>query len=393
MTLNKRSVLITGAALLAIASSWALLRNGGVEVSVETVTRDTVSVSIGVEGRTRARERFIVAAPVHGQLARIGLEEGDPVEAGEIVARILPSLENPRTLATLRADVEVARAAHLEAAAAVAQAETRAEQAAREAERRTALAEAEAGSLSREAIEQAVTAANVAARALEAARAMLDASEARLAAARSRVLGAAGSSESVPALDVVAPVSGRVLRIPDRSERAVTPGTPLIELADVRGLELVFDVLSEDAVRIEPGHEILVSEWGGEEVLKGRVRTVTMAGYTKVSALGVEEQRVDVIGDLDMTPAALGADYRVGGSIIVWRGSDVLTVPTSAVFRGSDGWAVFVVENGNARLRPVTLGRRNPERAELLDGLEEGSLVIVFPPSDLTDGASVRTSG
>lgn len=393
MPLKKRSILIMGAALLVVAVGYTLLRNGGVEVSVEAVTRDTLSVSLGVEGRTRARELFTVTAPVHGELARIGLEEGDPVEAGDVVARILPSLENPRTLATLRADVEAARAAHLEAGAAVAQAETRAEQAAREADRRTALAEAEAGSLSREAIEQAVTAADVAARQLEAARAMLDASEARLAAARARVLGASGSSDSAPALDVIAPVSGRVLRIPDRSGRAVTAGTPLIELADVRGLELVFDVLSEDAVRIEPDQEILVSDWGGDEVLKGRVRTVTMAGYTKVSALGVEEQRVDVIGDLDATPAPLGAEYRVGGSIVVWRGSDVLTVPTSAIFRDADGWAVFAVESGSARLRPVTLGRRNPERAELLDGLEEGSLVVVFPPSDLTDGASVRSTG
>lgn len=393
MRLKKRSIFIAGAALAVIAVGYALLGNGGVEVSVEAVTRDTLSVSLGVEGRTRARELFTVAAPVHGQLTRVELEEGDPVEAGDVVARILPSLENPRTLATLRADVEAARAAQLEAGAAVAQAETRAEQAAREADRRTALAEAEPGSLSREAVEQAVTAADVAARQLEAARAMLDASEARLAAARARVLGASGTSDSAPALDVVAPVSGRVLRIPDRSERAVTAGTPLIELADVRGLELVFDVLSEDAVRIEPGQEILVSDWGGDEVLTGRVRAVTMAGYTKVSALGVEEQRVDVIGDLDVTPPALGAEYRVGGSIVVWRGADVVTVPTSAIFRDADGWAVFAVENGSARLRPVTLGRRNPERAEVLDGLDEGSLVVVFPPSDLTDGASVRTSG
>lgn len=391
MTTKKRSILIAGAALLVIAVGYTLFRNGGVEVSVEPVTRDTLSVSLGVEGRTRARELFTVASPVHGQLARIELEEGDPVEEGDVVARILPSLENPRTLATLRADVEAARAAHLEAGATVARAETRAEQAAREADRRTALAEA--GSLSREAIEQAVAAAAVATRELEAARAMLDASEARLAAARARVLGASGSSDSAPALDVVAPVSGRVLRIPDRSERAVTAGTPLIELADVRGLELMFDVLSEDAVRIEPGQTILVSDWGGDEGLKGRVRAVTMAGYTKVSALGVEEQRVDVIGDLDATPASLGAGYRVGGSIVVWRGSDLLTVPTSAIFRDADGWAVFAVENGSARLRAVTLGRRNPERAELLDGLDEGSLVVVFPPSDLTDGASVRISG
>lgn len=391
MTLKKRSILITGAAFLVMAVGYALLGNGGVEVSVEPVTRDTLSVSLGVEGRTRAREPFTVAAPVHGQLARIELEEGDPVEAGDIVARILPSLENPRTLATLRADVAAARAAQLEAGAAVARAETRAEQAARNADRRTALAEA--GSLSREAIEHAVTAADVAARELEAARAMLEASEARLAAARARVLGASANSDSAPALDVVAPVSGRVLRIPDRSERAVAAGAPLIELADVRGLELVFDVLSEDAVRIEPGQEILVSDWGGDEVLKGRVRTVTMAGYTKVSALGVEEQRVDVIGDVDDTPASLGAAYRVGGSIVVWRGNDVLTVPTSAIFRDADGWAVFAVENGSARLSAVTLGRRNAERAELLDGLEEGSLVVVFPPSDLTDGASVQTSG
>jgi HlyD family secretion protein len=388
MKLEPRRGLVAGGLLIALAAVYFVVRGGGITVTTAVVARDTLSVSIGVEGRTRARDLFTVTAPVGGRLARISLEEGMRIHDGQVIARILPSLEDPRTLEALRADAQAARAAHLEAEAALDQARARSEQARRESERRSALADE--GALTRESLEQFASQARVAEMALSAAEATLEAATARRRAAEARLLGADGGPGNGLAFDVTAPVAGRILRIPDRSERVVAPGTPLVELADVLALEVVFDVLSEDAVRIEPGQEIRIREWGGEEPLSGVVRTVTLAGYTKISALGVEEQRVDVIGDLSDIPPSLGSGYRVGGDIVVWSAEDVRSVPTGAVFRSEAGWAVFAVEGGRARLRPVVLGRRNQDRAEVIEGLSEGDEVVLFPPASLEDGVPVR---
>lgn len=388
MKVGARRALIAGAVLAVIGATYLVTRDGGVAVSTATAVRDTLSVSIGVEGRTRPRDLYTVTAPASGRLARIRLEEGAEVGAGDTVARMLPTLEDPRTLATLRANVDAARAAYLEAESGVEQARIRASQARREADRRAALTDA--GGLSREAIEQAELQARVAERTLEAARATLQAAAARRDAAETRLLGAAGDVDERAVMSVTSPVSGHVLQIPDASERVVSAGMPLVELADVRGLEVVFDVLSEDAVRIEPGQALQVTEWGGDAHLTGTVRVVTRSGYTKVSALGVEEQRVDVIGDLDEIPGSLGAGYRVAGNIVVWRGEDVLTVPTSAIFRSDRGWVVYTVSGGRAQRTEVEIGRRNPERAEVTAGLQPGAEVVLFPPAALEDGSSVR---
>lgn len=388
MSIGARRTLIAGGILLVIGATYLVTRDGGVVVSTATAIRDTLSVSIGVEGRTRPRDLYTVTAPASGRMARIRLEEGTEVDAGDTVARLLPTLEDPRTLATLRADVDAARAAYLEAESGVEQARIRASQARREADRRAALTDA--GGLSREAIEQADLQARVAERSLEAARATLQAAAARRDAAETRLLGAAGDVDERAVMTVTSPVSGRVLRIPDASERVVTAGTPLMELADVQGLEVVFDVLSEDAVRVASGQDLRLTEWGGDAHLTGTVRVVTRSGYTKVSALGVEEQRVDVIGDLDVIPGSLGAGYRVAGDIVVWHGEDVLTVPTSAIFRSDRGWAAYAVSDGRAQLTAVEIGRRNTERAEITGGLQAGAEVVLFPPAALEDETAVR---
>ena len=387
MNWRSRRIVVPVILSVAIGALYLSTRDGGIPVDTATLARDTLSVGIAVEGRTRATDLFTVAAPVTGRLTRITLHEGENIEMGAVVARILPSQEDPRMALTLRAEVEAARAAHLEARAGVEQARARAEQARREAERRRSLIDL--GSLSSEAMEQAEVAARVADRMLEAADATASAARARVDAAEARLLGVSGDGDGLPAVEVRSPVSGRVLSVVDASERVVAAGAPLVELADVRGLELVLDVLSEEAVRIEPGQDIRITEWGGDTLLTGRVRAVTLSGYTKVSALGVEEQRVDVIGDLHAPPATLGAGYRVAGDIVVWRGEAVLTVPSSSVFRSGDGWAVYTVEGGRAVLREVVLGRRNQDRAEVLEGLTEGDEVVLFPPSALEEGARV----
>ncbi len=388
MKLDRKRVMAGAALVLVAAVLWMTVTDGGAPVRVAVVGRDTLSVSVAAEGMTRARDAYSLTAPVTGWMTRIPVEEGDDVAAGQVLARILPSPEDPRATAMLGAEVEAARAMRLEAEASVARATTQADQARREAERRTALADE--GGLSREVVEQARTQAALAERSVASAEAALEAASARLAAAEARLLGVSSDASGTPAVAVTAPVAGRLLRIPDRSARVVAAGTPLMEMADVDGLEVVFDVLSEDAVRIQPGHRVHITEWGGDGVLEATVRTVTLAGYTRVSALGVEEQRVDVVGDLVHIPSSLGTGYRVAGEIVTWRESDVLTVPTSAVFRSDGTWAVFIAENDRAVRREVALGMRNADRAQVLEGLAEGDRVVLFPAAALTDGARIR---
>ncbi|NNF13267.1 MAG: efflux RND transporter periplasmic adaptor subunit [Gemmatimonadetes bacterium] len=380
-------------AVVAVVSVLVLMARGrGIDVTVERVQRDTLSVSIAVEGRTQARESYTVTAPVSGRLNRLRVEEGDAIVAGQLLARLVPAPEDPRTLAALRAEVERAEAQLRGAQAQLREAGLQRTQAEREVERRRPLFEM--GGLSREALEQAELAAVVAGERLEAAQASAAAAEGTLAGARARLVGAeSGAATGTTELQVRAPVSGRVVDVPDPSERVVQAGTPLLVLADTEGLEVVLDVLSEDAVRIQASQPLLVTRWGGEGTLSGRVRTVTMAGYTKVSTLGVEEQRVDVVADIDHPPAALGTGYRVSGHVVVWRGDDVMVIPTSAVFRLATEWRVFVVEEGRARERAVDIGRRNERRVEIREGLVEDETVILFPSEAIEDGVRVRPSG
>ena len=384
----KKRILISAVVMALIVTGLLFGRGGGIDVTLATATHDTLSVTIPAEGQTRARDQFTVAAPISGRHTRLDLKEGDLVEAGELLGRLYPAPEDPRVIATARAEVSAAEARYLEADSHLREAELRALQAAREVERRRPLNEM--GILTRERMEQAELAAGVAEQRRESAEAGRSLTEAALEAARARLLGAETADEDVSPVAVIAPVAGRVLSVPGESERVVLAGTPLVVLADIGGIEVVLDVLSEDAVRVQPGNEIVITGWGGEGVLWGEVRRVTLVGYTKISTLGVEEQRVDVLGDLNDFPATLGTGYRVSGEIVVWRGTDVLSVSSSALFRVGDSWQLFVEEAGRARRRDVVIGHRNENATEIVEGLAEGERVILFPPETVDDGASVR---
>jgi HlyD family secretion protein len=360
----------------------------GVPVEVVTAARDTLRVTVQEEGITRVRDRFVIAAPVTGRLQRIRLDEGEGVSAGELVARISTAPDDPRTRDVTRAQLDAAEARRRQMEAEVEQALAQADQAEREATRRAELAEA--GALSREEMEHAQLQATTARRRAEAAGAALRAAEADVAAMRASLQG--GGEESGAVVGVSAPASGTVLRVLERSERVVPAGTPLLELGDAGGLEVVVDVLSADAVRIRPGNEVRVEDWGGERPLVGRVRMVEPAAFTEVSALGVEEQRVNVIVDLLDSPPELGANYRVEASIVTWQDVDVLTVPTSALFQRDGVWHLFTVEEGRAQLRAVEVGHRGADAAEVLSGVEEGDEVVVFPSADVEDGVRVTSS-
>lgn len=376
-----------GVAAVAAAAVGLPLLDGGVEVEAGTVSRERLEVSVVEEGRTRVRSRYIVAAPVTGRLARIALDEGDEVIDGAPVAYIFPMQEDPRKLRILQAQADAAEARKTEALSRVNEARARAEQAQREAKRTAALAES--STVSRTILERDLLAVATAEQQLASAEATLRAAEAELAAAKAALSGANPAEGEGEPVTVNAPDAGRVLRVVEKNERIVQAGAPLIEIGDVDALEVVVDVLSEDAVRINEGDLTRIEEWGGEGTLEGRVRMIEPDAFTHVSALGVEEQRVNVIVELDNAPSGLGSGYSVTASVVVWSGDDILTVPTSALFRRRGAWQVFAVRDGVAELREVEIGHRSVEKAEVLSGLVEGETVILFPTDQIDDGVKV----
>lgn len=405
----RRLLFGAGALALALGVSW-LWRPKPIAVDVEPVTRGPLVVTVDEEGETRVRQRYVVAAPTNGRLLRIELDEGDAVAAGETVARIEPAPLGPRDLAAAQARLEAAQASERAASARLGRAQAALAQAHRDADRAEQLHRA--GTLSDDAREQARLAATSAAREFEEAGFAADAAVHEVEAARAMLIaaragaggsgageGSAGASREVPCADgtpcveAVAPVAGRVLRVLEESERIVLAGTPLLELGDPDELEIVADLLSRDAVRVRPGARVLVDDWGGADPLEARVRRIEPSGFTRISALGVEEQRVNVIADLVAREPQLGDGYRVEVRIVVWEGADVVKIPASALFRAGADWAVFVVEGGRAHQRIVRVGEQGSFEVAVSEGLAEGERVVLHPSDRLRDGVRVAPRG
>jgi HlyD family secretion protein len=374
------AILAAAAAALAL-----LLRPTPLEVEVAQVGLGPLETTVDSDGITRVVDRFRIAAPVSGRLVRIQLREGDMLAVGDEVARISPAPLDTRSDEQARARVTQARALMQEAEARVEQ--TGAAQ--RQAERTTARFReiAAAGALSVDAIERHELEAVTALREHQAAMSRARAAAADLRVAQAALLDGSTTRESVL---LRSPAAGQILRVHEPSERVVVAGTPLVDVGDADRLEVVADVLSTEAVRIAPGAPARVVDWGGEGVLQGTVRRVEAVAFTKISALGVEEQRVNVIVDVASPPAMLGDGFRVGVRVVTWTAPEVLRVPTGALFRSEGEWAVFVIEQGRARLRPVQIGHRGAGDAEVLDGLGAGDSVILFPSDQVRDGMRVR---
>jgi HlyD family secretion protein len=379
------SVLVV-AGILAVA-----LWPKAIEVDVVRVERGPMRVTIDEEGETRVRERFVVSAPVSGRLERIELEPGDAVVRGKtVVARLIPAappLLDPRASAELSARAEAARAAVGQAQAdreRAATAVTRAQSSLRRQQQLT-----EAGAISRDELEVAQATLRTAEEALRAAEFAVARAERELQAARSRLAPSAAGGRPV---DVIAPVSGVVLKRQRESEMVVPVGEPLLEIGDPAYLEIVADLLSTDAVRVPPGAPVLIEQWGGNHPLNARVRRIEPSGFRKISALGVEEQRVNVIIDLVDGAAArqLGDGYRVEVRVVIWRDDAALRAPIGALFRRGDQWAAFVVDKAVARLQTVQLGQRNDTEGQITGGLAEGQTVVLHPPDTLQDGIRVK---
>lgn len=401
-TTKRNLTLVTGGAVLALLLAGALWPSPE-PVDMAVVETGPLVVTVDEEGETRVRDRFVVSAPLAGRVLRIELEPGDPVEAGETVLALFepqaPTPLDARSRAEAEAGVRAARAS-LERA--------RADRDRTAAELAFARSELErARSLARDRIvsDQELDSAELAARsrteALEAAEFSVQTAGYQLEMARARLLeaspGAGGPGNpdahgGDASIALYSPVDGVVLRRLRESETIVPAGEPLLEVGRTDDLEIVADYLSADAVRIRPGDRVLIEQWGGDGVLEGRVRRVEPSGFLKISALGVEEQRVNVIVDFADPPEArpgLADGFRVELRVVLWEGEDVLQVPTGSLFRDGEEWAVFAVEDGTARLRHVEIGRRGGLVAQVEGGLEAGDRVILHPGDTVADGLRV----
>ena len=365
-----------------------------VTVDLARVSRGALVVTVDEEGRTRVRDRFVVAAPVSGRLLRIELDPGDRVERGTTIARLqpeAPALLDARTYAESVAAVDGAEAALDHARAEERRAHAALTQAHRELSRTRTLTAA--GATARQELDAREAEASLAAEALNAAASAVRAASAEVGRARARIATRGPRSGSVSGAVVVsAPVGGLVLQRPRQSEGVVRAGEALVEIGDPRQIEIVTDLLSTDAVRVTPGARAIIEQWGGDTPLAATVRRIEPAGFTKVSALGVEEQRVNVVLDfVDPGEACvlLGDAYRVETRIVLWEAAGVLKVPTNALFRDAGRWAVYVASDGRARRTFVELGHQTGTEAEVTAGLSEGALVIVHPGDLVRDDGRI----
>lgn len=378
-----------GALLGAVAATAWTLRPQPIHVTTERVTRGAVSATVSGEGRTRVRDLFVVAAPVDGQLERVDVKPGDAIAANDVVASIRPSASRPLDPRT-RAEADAAAAS---AKAAVARADASEREARVALEHVEALLEttrklAESGSVASEDLTHRGHEAEMRRRALEAATAGAVQARAELARAQA-VLGAA--SDTTRPATVRSPAAGSILRVLRESAGPVATGTPLVEIGNVTRLEVNADLLSSDATSVRAGAAAKVTGWGGPQPLDARVRRIDPAAFTKVSALGLEEQRVHIVLDLaDPPPAGVGHDYRVEVATVVWQGNDVLRVPSTALLRSGEHWAAYSVVEQRARLAFVDVGPTDGTVTVVTSGLHEGDEVITQPSDAIENGTRVR---
>lgn len=391
----KRLLLILFLAVGVAALIYAF-RPQPVAVEVAGAVRGPMQVTIDEEGETRIRQRFVISAPVAGRISRVNLEPGDRVVAGRTpIATLIatqPALLDERTRTEAEARVRAAQTAVGLAHANEMRVREELEFAESQLERYGALLED--GLVPRERVDVAKNDVDTKREALKVAGYEVREAERNVEVARAALVQSsqdAASGGSGRPVTVRSPIDGVVLRRLRESEGTVPAGEPLVEIGDTSRIEIVSDLLSADAVRVQDGGRVLVERWGGSTTLEGRVRRVEPSGFTKLSALGVEEQRVNVIIDFADPEAArqLGDGYRVEVRIVTWDTDNALKIPTSSLFKTGDDWSVFTVVDGHAALRRVEIGQRNSLEAEVLSGLQESDKVIVHPSDEVEDGVEV----
>lgn len=373
-------------------------------VDIGEVAHNHLIITIDEEGKTRVHDAYIVSTPVAGRLLRVHVEPGDQVIGKEsVVAEMLPGIPPPldvRTVAQIKAAIAAA-----EAALGTALADRNkaiADKNLAEVELRRTIRLEKSKAMSQAELDLALRQAHVTEAVLRAAEATITMREAEIDNARARLISSNNNRltdhsdkrrEKEKAFSLYAPANGQVLRLLQESESTLAAGTPVVEIGNVESdLEVVVELLSSDAVQVSPGNRVVFLGWGGPDSLEGIVHRIEPWGFTKVSALGVEEQRVNTIIRFTDPPRArkkLGHGFRVEANIVVWEKTDALVVPSSALFRAGRDWAVFQVIDGKATLRRVEIGQNNGVEAEVSGGLELGDRVILYPSSALTDGTRV----
>jgi len=399
---TKRRIAFWGTVGAALTAALVIMtRPQPVPVDFAAISRGALAETLDHEGRTRVRERYVVSAPVAGRVLRIELRPGDRVVANQtVIATFAPgasSLLDARSRAGATSRVSEAQALLEQAKAQREQVRVQSQHALEERDRAQNLAKF--GLMTAEGLRAAETQAAASQRALDAAEAAVRAGEHEVEVARAMLVepgsspaGVTGTAPKGVTLTLRSPIDGVVLERHRESETVVMQGEPLVTVADTSALEVVADYLSSDAVRIQPGMRALIDQWGGDQPLDAVVRRVEPAGFLKVSALGVEEQRVWVVLDLKAPAAAgraLGDGYRVEVRVVTWEGSDVVRVPVSSLFRRGAGWAVFLEEAGRARERAIRIGHRNGTFAEVLSGVPVGAKVVIYPPDTVSDGSHI----
>lgn len=362
-------------------------RPSAVTVETTNIVRGPLQVTIDEEGETRAHDRFIIAAPVAGRLNRIELHEGDQVHKDDVVAVLSPLPLDIRQREEVIARVRAAESLKKEVEERTAHTLADYAQAKRERIRIEKLKLD--GFASQQSLEQARNTEETTANELAAAqyKAQAAASEVEIAKAGTIALQEENHKKLIY---LRTPADGYVLRINEKSENVVNAGTNLIVIGDKKNLEIVIDLLSSDAVKVKHGDTVFLENWGGEKQLRAKVRVVEPYAFTKISALGIEEQRVNVVADFVDAPQSLGDGYRVEGRIIIWESDVVLKAPSNALFRQGDSWNVFIVDNGIARIHEIKVGHRNPLEVEILSGVREGQEIVLHPSNEIRDGTRVQ---
>jgi HlyD family secretion protein len=386
-------VVAGGIIIVVVAGFWPK----PIRVEVGAVSRGSLIVSVYEEGKTRIRHRYVVSPPVAGFLRRVDLRPGAPIERGKTVLALvepqMPGFLDARTLAQAKATLKAAEATKMQRQSEVGRAEAALDLANKDLTRADALRRS--GAIAAQEWDADQNRVQMLTRGLHAAEFALRVAEFEVSQAQAALMQAQRSdTEKSEPVQILAPVDGYVLNVFEESARVVTPGMPIMEVGDPQDLEAQIELLSSDAVGVGPGAEVSIEHWGGETPLRGRVSVVEPAAFTKISALGVEEQRVMVRVDfVDSPPPGrdLGDRYRVEARIVTWRGDNVLQVPSAALFRHGNDWMTFVVRQGKARVQRVEITHNNGVAAQLLSGLSEGDSVIIHPPNNVREGVAVSS--
>lgn len=387
--------------LLAIAALAGLVyafMPGPVAVDLAVAAHGPLRVTVDEDGRTRIKERYVITAPLAGHMQRVEWHPGDAIVAGKTILTTIqpndPALLDARALTEAEARLRAAQAGVQLSQATQSRMNEAYELAKHNYDRAKTLFETQA--IARENFDQAEHLERIADKELRSSQfnvkvAEFELEQAQAALSRSQISQTA--QQKLESFVIRSPIQGKVLRVLQESAGPVLAGTKIMEIGDPRDLEVEIDVLSSDAAKIKRGDKVLFEHWGGTDVLHGMVRLVEPAGFLKLSALGVEEQRVYVIVDFLDPPEkreSLGDGYRVDARIVIWEGQNVLKIPTGALFRSQGEWAVFLLKNHKSRLTRIKLGKQNTLEAEVLEGLQPGDQVVLHPSDRVKEGTTIR---